>query len=419
MAGAGQVARVGPQPARPARCRAPPARPGRSRSGPAAIRARDGDKLKGDRIEQAGPGTGHDKQPVQVGDQHGEAQPQHRHSGTQHHGPPPQPDPTRRQVSSALPLEGARSGRGGELLRLGITHVSSSDSVPRQAALPSGAPIIPYGLDTHQLQPVNGGWRLVKIGECQPTFGRSPLLPKVDKARAARYATGIEKEAMMDTADAMLQQGSPGPRRTKRAGLRPPAACPVQHRRRCDPADLAGSHRAHLDRGAGPPGTGRCPGTQQSPGPGRATMGPPAMAAAPAPPPPTSAPPPSDTPRAASGAFGGLAPPPPSMVPPENTGVRAAPAPYTAPPPTRMGARPLDTPGPETPSSGDSLACANCGMRANRGDRFCLRCGRPLPAAESAGVPSTPTSSAPALDGRARAQALGQDRSPASTPRWT
>lgn len=67
----------------------------------------------------------------------------------------------------------------------------------------------------------------------------------------------------------------------------------------------------------------------------------------------------------------------------DDGGFRTAPPPPGPPVLPRMVARPLETPGPDTLPVG-VLACANCGMRANPGDRFCLRCGRPLPAEVSA-----------------------------------
>jgi tetratricopeptide (TPR) repeat protein len=65
--------------------------------------------------------------------------------------------------------------------------------------------------------------------------------------------------------------------------------------------------------------------------------------------------------------------------------------------PSRLAGRPLDTPGPDTHPAG-ILACPNCGMRANPGDRFCLRCGRPLAAASEAAGAAPGAGGAPALD---------------------
>ena len=107
-------------------------------------------------------------------------------------------------------------------------------------------------------------------------------------------------------------------------------------------------------------------------------------------PPPAAPPAPAAPPPAGSGGLR-----PPEGVPPSPTGYaaqgrqqiesefddggfRTASPPPGPPALPRMVARPLETPGADLPSAG-VLACPNCGMRANPGDRFCLRCGRPLP----------------------------------------
>lgn len=148
------------------------------------------------------------------------------------------------------------------------------------------------------------------------------------------------------------------------------------------------------------------------------------MEAAPAAPPPPA--PPSATPRAGGDVRRPFAPPPPSSSAAPgyaqsepssvDSGYPAAPTHYAAPPPSRMAARPLDTPGPAVPQPGaDGLACANCGMRANPGDRFCLRCGRPLPAADSAPAPATATSFTPPGTGGLTAHGL-QSAAEANAP---
>lgn len=117
------------------------------------------------------------------------------------------------------------------------------------------------------------------------------------------------------------------------------------------------------------------------------------MAAAPAPTPAPTAPPPPETPRGSGEARPPLTPTPRTApagyaapgLPPiesefEDGGFRTGPSGYAGQGMPRMAARPLETPGPATPGPGEVLACANCGMRATPGDRFCLRCGRPLPA---------------------------------------
>jgi hypothetical protein len=155
------------------------------------------------------------------------------------------------------------------------------------------------------------------------------------------------------------------------------------------------------------------------------------MSAAGAPPPP-AAPSPNEPPRASGGLRRPFAPSPVEPPPAprsygtsgysqpntayEDSGYQTAPTHYAAPPPARMAARPLDMPGPEAPQQvGGALACANCGMRANPGDRFCLRCGRPLPAGDTLTAPATPTSSTPPRTGVITMQGL-QEAADSSAP---
>jgi tetratricopeptide (TPR) repeat protein len=80
-----------------------------------------------------------------------------------------------------------------------------------------------------------------------------------------------------------------------------------------------------------------------------------------------------------------------------------------APPPSRMVGRPLEPAATETaPPPGEGLACGNCGMPYRPGDRFCLRCGRPL------GAPA-PTAPA-AEDGAGNGRAAGGLRRPSLAP---
>ena len=102
---------------------------------------------------------------------------------------------------------------------------------------------------------------------------------------------------------------------------------------------------------------------------------PPTPAFAQRPPPPTPPAPPAAAPHPAPAE---MTQRPPAPYPPSP---RTTPQEMTlgAPPPARMVGRPLETAETESAQApGEIFACGNCGMPARPGDRFCLRCGRPL-----------------------------------------